>query len=276
MVRCLWAMAAAAASVTLTVTAGSASARIAGYGPAPSRACLAARGAFINALGDPATATLTAAERRNVVSAVVSPKGASSPLFLYLAFGRDAASARSLVARVGRHLLAPPTAANSVSGSKLNAAWLIESSVGAHPPASATSLVTGCLRAGSLADGAPPLTLRSVTDCMTAHDGAPLDRKTRSRLLPPLPPTIVSHLAAAIVPGDNTGSGQGVFAFVLIGRDRRDSAALRDKLAALLRETRPVQSSGFAHNAAWLTTPTPHATRTQLKNAQRIFEGCLA
>jgi hypothetical protein len=270
----------AASVFALVVVAGRASAdpagyEIAGYGITATKACLTQHGAVINSGTDPAAATLSAAERLKLVSAVISPSGATGPLFLYLAFGRDAAEAHSIVTRVGKHLLLPPTPTNSVSGAKLNAAWLVESSVGAHPPASATSLVAGCLRIGTAGAAPPRLTLQAVSECLSAHNGAPLDKRQRSLLFPPIPASIARHMGAALVPGDNLGSGQGVFAFVLIGGDSPTSVVLRDKLAALLHTSYPTRSSGASRNAAWLVIPTHRATKAQVKTAKRVFQGCL-
>jgi hypothetical protein len=123
---------------------------------------------------------------------------------------------------------------------------------------------------------AASISVGAFTDCVSAHGGYALNKKVIGWLLPQLPPSVATRMTATVIPGDNTNPGQGISAFVLVGRDRQDSTALRDKVAALLGASAAGQTSGVAGQAAWLSIPTRRATATEVKQARKTLQLCLA
>ena len=123
---------------------------------------------------------------------------------------------------------------------------------------------------------ATPISVEAFTGCVSAHGGYALNKKVIGWLLPQLPPSIATRMTATVIPGDNTDPGQGVSVFLLVGRDRQDSTALRDKVAALLGASAPGQTSGFAGQAAWLSIPTRRATTPEVRQARKTLQLCLS
>jgi hypothetical protein len=120
------------------------------------------------------------------------------------------------------------------------------------------------------------ISVAGFTGCVSAHGGYALNKKVIGWLLPQLPPSVATRMTATVIPGDNTDPGQGVSAFLLVGRDRLDSTALRDKVAALLGASAAGQTSGVAGQAAWLSVPTRRATATEVKQARKTLQLCLS
>jgi hypothetical protein len=64
------------------------------------------------------------------------------------------------------------------------------------------------------------------------------------------------YLVTVIVPGDNSGSSQGIFGFVLVGGTLRQSLAFRAELVTALAGHLAGKVTGQGRGAAWLTVPT--------------------
>jgi hypothetical protein len=148
--------------------------------------------------------------------------------------------------------------------------------VGAGLLAQASARAAGHWSHMPAAADAAPISSGAFTDCVSAHGGYALNKKVIGWLLPQLPPTVATRMTATVIPGDNIDPGQGISAFLLVGRDRQDSTALRDKVAALLGPSAVGQASGVAGQAAWLAVPTRRATATEIRQARKTLQLCLS
>jgi hypothetical protein len=253
------------------VVAVSAPARQAAFGVAETRACLTRHGAVFGSAVEPAIAALPAAQRRKVLAGVLPP-GTTN---LVLVIGISAADAVALRQRLAAKAEFRPTAANSRSGQSGNAAWFVES-LGGRPSLASSTLVKNCLRTGSTPMAPPPLTLAAASSCLGTHSADVLSRRARSQIFPPIPATIEPYLLVALVPGDNSGTGQGVFGFILVGGTLRESLTLRAELVKALAGHLAGEVTGQGRAAAWLTVPTRRASSRQVATARRVFNDCVA
>jgi hypothetical protein len=247
----------------------SAIAKPAAFAIAPTRSCLVKKGAVFGSAADPAIAALPAAQRRQVLAGLLPPGTAT----LVLVVGKSNADAVALRNKIAAHMEFKPTDTNSRSGQNGNAAWFIESS-GGRPPLALMTTVRGCLKAGA-SPTLPLLTRAAVSDCVGAHSGDVVDARTRHVLFPTIPASLSPYLLTTIVPGDDSGSSQGIVGFVLFGHTLQQSVTLRDRLVAALAGHPKGTTTGQGRGAAWLTVPTGRASTKQVTTARRIFADCL-
>jgi len=240
------------------------------FGITQTRACLTHKGAVFGAAADPAIAALPAAERRKVIAGVLPP----GTINLVLVVGGNAADALALRRKLAARVEFKPTVANSRSDQVGNAAWFLES-LGGRPSLASMTTVRNCLRSGA-APTPPPLTLAAVSSCVNVHSGDVLDARTRAVLFPAIPRKLDPYLVTVIVPGDNSGSSQGIFGFVLVGGTLRQSLAFRTELVTALAGHLAGRVTGQGRGAAWLTVPTRRASSDQISAARRVFNDCVS
>jgi hypothetical protein len=207
------------------VVAASTFGKSTGFGTTQTRACLAHKGVLFGSATDPAIAALPASARRKVLAGVLPP-GTTN---LILVIGTNAADAIAVRKQIAARVEFKPTATNSRSDQVGNAAWFVVSLTG-RPSLASMNTVRNCLRTGPTT-AQPPLTMTAVSNCLSVHSADVLDRRTRRLLFPTIPSKLDPYLVAALVPGDNSGSSQGIFGFVLIGGTPQQSLMLRNELA---------------------------------------------
>jgi hypothetical protein len=241
-----------------------------GFSLAATRTCLMHQGAVFGSAVDPAVTALPAADRRRVLAGVLPP-GTTN---LILVAGNNSTDAVALRNHLAAKLEFKPTASNSRSAQVGNAAWFVES-LGGRPSVAVMGAVRACLKTGP-ASPPGPITLSALSGCFGAHGAYVLSRRDRNMLFPAIPAKLDPYLLIANVPGDNSGSSQGIFGFVLVGKTLRQSLALRAELVTALSGRLAGHTSGQTRGTAWLTIPTGRASTTQINAARRVFNDCLA
>jgi hypothetical protein len=256
--------------VSICVGVSRVAAATSAYGVAPTKSCLSKKGATFGAGFEAGLSGLSSAQRQKALAGVV---GAGSPAFLYLVLGSSPGEAATIRARIEKALPRTPTAANSRSGTKGNAAWVIESSGGKRPSAKLQALVVGCLRTGTVPKGEPLLTRTAFLACMGAAGGTPDDATGLNLLWPQIPADIRASMVAEFVPG--LKSQVGIEAFVLFGSDQAASVALLGRLQALLPYAG--ETTGHGRGVAWLTLPEGRdVTAAEAADGRRIFLSCVS
>ena len=265
------AAAAVAAFALLALYAHPSTARTTAFGLAATQACLNQHGATFGSASDPAIAALPARQRAKVLAGVLPP----GTVLLYLVIGSSSSDAVTLRDQIAKTIQFRPTTANSRVGLKGNAAWFIESIAGQRPPIGLSNTVSNCLRTGPTTTTPKPITLSELSDCVNAHSGMVLGPRERRLLFPPVPSAVSSHMIASLIPG-SSGASQGIFGFVLIGRNVHESLTFRGRLTTALAGHLAGAQTGQERGVAWLTIPTKRASTAQVRKARRIFDDCLA
>ncbi len=235
-----------------------------------TRACLTHKGVVFGSATDPAIAALPATARRKVLAGVLTP-GTTT---LILVIGTNAADALAVRKQIAARVEFKPTATNSRSDQVGNAAWFVVSLTG-RPSLASMTTVRNCLRTGPTPTKQPPLTMAAVSNCLSVHSADVLDRPTRRLVFPAIPRKLDPYLVTALVPGDSSGSSQGIFGFVLIGGTPQQSLTLRRELATALAGHLAGEVTGQGRGAAWLTTPTKRASGKQISAARGVFSDCV-
>src|SRR6185503_4262963 len=122
------------ALAVVVVVAGAAAttvgARSSAFGLAPTKACLARKGAAFQQYPQPLPG-LTAGEQSETMIGTLPAGGA--PVFFYLVIGRNATQAQATLKTLRNAMAQAPTKANSSSGTSQTAAWTMISILGAPP-----------------------------------------------------------------------------------------------------------------------------------------------
>jgi hypothetical protein len=244
----------------------------ANYGVAPTKSCLANKGAAIGSDFAGADSELSGAERARLISATVT-----GPSFLYIAFGKNPSEAKVLRAKVSKTLAPPPNSTNSLAGESGNVAWVLVSALGTRPAASMRAFVTGCLRIGTVPTGADALTPITFSHCLGSRAGNSILDARELKLLfgVDLPPSLRSHIAIAYVIGMR-GARYGSYAFVFFGDTRSQALRYRDTFTVALGRSVARQSTGVNGKVAWLITPSKRASDAAAVAAKRVFLSCLS
>lgn len=242
------------------------------YGVAPTKSCLAGKGAAIGTDFAGADAGLSGAERARLISATVT-----GPSFLYIAFGKSSTEAKALRAKVAKTLAPAPSAANALSGETGNVAWILYSALGTRPATTMKTFVTGCLKIGTVPTGADALTPTTFSHCLGSRAGNSILDARELKLLfgVVMPPRLKSHIAIAYVIGLR-GSRYGSYAFVFFGDTHGQAIQIRDSFTSLLGANVARQSTGSTGKVAWLITPSARASDAAAAAAKRVFLSCLS
>ncbi|HEX3454215.1 MAG TPA: hypothetical protein VHS03_06290 [Gaiellaceae bacterium] len=255
------------------------------YGVAGTKACLAKKGVQLQSGSTGSLGGLTAAQKSESLIGTL-PVG-SAPNILYLAIGHDAPGAVALRAVLKKGIVPNPTAGNSWSGQKSNAAWIVVSLGGAPPPAAAHTLVLSCLTRGTTPPtGKPTSPARYSRDqvalCLGATNKASVlsaqdIASVGSLVLGKIPPRFVPHLIFAYTSTQpNTKDGFGIL--MLFGSSHADALALRAQLNSALGGKLLGPSALWLDskkNVAWASFRI-HGTTTQgIASGKRLVLGCL-
>jgi hypothetical protein len=256
----------------------------AAYGVAGTKACLAGKGVQFQSASTGSLAGLTAAQKSESLIGTL-PVG-SSPNMLYLAIGHDAAGAVALRAVLKKGIVPNPTAGNSWSGQKSNAAWIVVSLGGAPPPAAAHALVLSCLTRGTPPTGKATSPARYSGDqvalCLGATNKAGvLSAKdiasVGSLILGKIPSRFVPHLIFAYTSTHpNTKDGFGIL--MLFGSSHAGALALRAQLNSALGGKLLGPSALWLDskkNVAWASFRTHGTTAQGIASGKRLVLGCL-
>jgi hypothetical protein len=268
------------AAGTAATTVG---ARSSAFGLAPTKACLAKKGATFQTYPQPLPG-LTAGEQSETMIGTLPAGGA--PVFFYLVIGRNATQAQAILEKLRNSMAQAPTKANSSSGASQNAAWTMISILGAPPTAAVRTALTGCLKTGTAPTGAPTSPARyvrgTVGACL-AGNGQSADVVTDSQeafvakflfkypLLVPLRP----HTLIAIT-HTNANAKDGLTLILVFGSSPSNAADLRAKVRAALHLKSGLTAwSGSKKNVAWDGFREINASPTGFAHAKRLLSGCL-
>ena len=275
------------ALAVVVVVAGAAAttvgARSSAFGPAPTKACLAKKGATFQQHPQPLPG-LTAGEQSETMIGTLPAGGA--PVFFYLVIGRDSTQAQSVLKKLRNSMAQAPTKANSSSGTSQNAAWTMISILGAPPAAPVRSALTGCLKTGTAPTGVPPSPARytraTVSSCLagngqtadivTAPQEALMSRVMFRYTLPTTlrPPTLIA------ITHTHTDTRDGLVMLVVFGSSPPNAAQLRERVRAALHVTTGSWAwSGAKKNVAWYAFRDRVATTAGIAASKRLLSGCL-
>ena len=278
----------AAVSLVLAGAAGVAevSARPASYGVDATRSCLVKRGAELQtpAVGG-AVDRLSPGQRAETLVGTL-PAG-NVPAFLYLVVGRNAADALALRKVLARSAVPNPTAANSWSGVKQNAAWVVVSVTGSAPSSAVHAVVLACLTSGAPPTGAapPPPThyaRGTVSQCLetgghaTVVTGAELKVTAKRIFGAAIPADLAPNVLLAYT---STGSSlaDGLGLFLVFGKTPAQAIQLRQQLEGALGLRAGATSwSDARKNLAWYAFHVRGTTAAGVTAGKKTLLGCLA
>jgi hypothetical protein len=263
---------------------GSASARPVTYSLAATKACLVKKGVQLQSGYTGNLATLTPAQRSESLIGTL-PTG-NAPTFLYLAIGRSSADALAPRGVLKTDILPNPTAANSWTGAKANAAWIVVSLGGSPPGPAAHTLLLSCLTEGAPPTGKPPQVASYSRDqvalCMAANgrasvlSGKGIAATSKLLLGRTIPPRLVPHLLLAFT-STSAQAKDGLRLFVLFGKTRAEALALRSQLDVALGRKLLASSvwNDSRKNVAWAAQRISGTTKAGIASGKRTLLSCL-
>ena len=251
------------------------------YNLAATKACLSKKGAQFQSASTGAQAKLRPAQRSE--SAVGTLPAGNEPLFLYLAIARKPADAVAIRNALKKSIVPNPTAANSWSGEKANAAWTVVSLGGAPPPAAAHKLLLSCLTKGRPSGTPATYDKDEVALCMQAEGRAAIlsakDVASTSNLLlgRTIPSRFVPHLLFGFT-STSASAKDGLRLFALFGKTHADALSLRTRLdralGGLVLGPRTIWA-GSKKNVAWAAQRINGTTRAGIASGKQTLLSCL-